>query len=171
MDDHLIAVWGLVVAIIALVVAIPAAWAAVRALKYAKEQHDEELMGETVRHISIHVEGETVQGETGLSNLMTLRFTTKDPNVVLLRAQLKNDGSSFADAACIQRGPQQFTADFQLFSEIENWYWSAAKHDSIARRILTIQTQLLYGQQPAERDIPVYVAKRQRPLYKVEGNC
>lgn len=130
------------------------------------EQYNAELMRETARRISIHVEG-----VSGNSSVMTLRFTTKDPNVALQRAELKNEvGLSFGHADCVPITSNQFTAGFEL-SVIQEWYDSATKHDLIGRRVLTIHTQLQFGKLFAERDIAALVVRSQFPLFKVEGNC
>jgi hypothetical protein len=131
-----------------------------------QEQHEEELMREAARHISIFV-----QGVLENTSLMTLRFTVHNPTVVLLRAQLRNElGPTFAQADCARQGQQEFSADFQ-FLDIQKWYDSATTFDMRGRRVLTIRTQLQFGRQDAERDITAWVERSQSPLFKVDGNC
>src|ERR1019366_3662393 len=119
------------------------------------EQHDEELMREAARHISIHVNGEA----SGAANMMTIVFTTENPTVVLLRAELKNDvGATFGRAECVQQGSQEFAAELRR-SDIQKWYDLATKHDMRGRRVLTIRTELQSGQQYLDRDIATWVGK------------
>lgn len=134
--------------------------------KRQQEQHQADLMREAARHISIHV-----KGEYGNAGPMTVRFTTQNPTVVLLSAQLRNDlGSTFGQADCVQLDPQEFTADFNILG-IQEWYGSATTTDMQGRRVLTIRTHLRFGQQDADRDISTWVWKRPFPLYSLEGNC
>lgn len=130
------------------------------------EQHNADLIRERARRISIHVAGESdISG-----NSMTLTFTLKDPNVVLLQIELANEiGSSFGHAECASVAPNQFTAAFDI-DVVRTWFESATKIDIYARRVLTIRARLLFGKLPAERDIPVFLKKDTVPLFKLEGS-
>jgi len=189
MNDHIITVWGLWVAVVAAVAAIVAAVAAIWTLIFAKDAptkddlarveentaHLEEVKAKLARMDSRHEQQEyrelvnllaervrmSISGQNTHAEPFVLHLRTTDPHIVPVTIELHDEVNSLFGSFGLNPGTLNDWEAEVASATMFRWFEARVRIEAFNRAKLSVRVIMLMNDLPASRQLPVTLSRVQ----------